>query len=296
MSPTRPDADRSDDATDRAADSAAAEWLRATATQLRVSPPPGLLTGAITAAPAVRRRRRLAVAIPVAATAFAAAAIITATVLLTGGSPTVSRVSQPLAGGPAGTVAATTHQDVPGIFVTVGTSPPESAPTQSGPTTTQSGPHTTVPPVATSSPTRPPTAVPNVVGTSGTAATSVLRAAGFTAVHQTGSCANPKLPAGTVLAQQPAAGTRTDPSTAVTLTVTADCVEVPNVVGTAPPAAKSTLESAGFQVWLSGTWNCPNGFGNVTAQSPAGATAAVRGGTVSITYACATSTSLAPSP
>ncbi|MBL7493631.1 PASTA domain-containing protein [Frankia sp. AgB1.9] len=284
MNPTRHPTDRRDDD----AEGATADWLRTAAGQVHATAPDRLLTRALAAAPAARRRRRLAVAIPVTVTAFAVAAVITVTVLLTGSSPAVSHVTQPLAGRPAATLATTGPPDIPAIVVTIGTQPPTVAPTQPGP-------QTTVPAAATPPPSQALTTVPNTVGTTSTDATFTLRALGFT-VSQTPVCRSTDIPAGQVLAQQPAAGTRAAPTATITLRVAADCVDVPNVVGTTPPAAKTTLEAAGLTVWLNGQWNCPAGYGSVTTQSPAGGTRAAQGSTVAITYACATSASVAPSP
>ncbi|ADP81685.1 PASTA domain-containing protein [Pseudofrankia inefficax] len=282
MNPTRHPSDHRDDDADRAT----ADWLRTAAGQVHATAPDRLLTRALAAAPAARRRRRLAVAIPVTVTAFTVAAVVAATVLLTGGGSAVSHVSQPLAGRPAGTLPPTLTPGIPAIVASVGTSPPTVAPTQQGP-------HTTVPPPATAPPSL--TTVPNVVSRNGTDATATLRALGFT-VSQTSVCGSTDSPAGQVLAQQPAAGTRAAATATITLRVAAACADVPNLVGTTPATAKTTLEAAGFQVWLDGPWTCSTGYGSVTAQSPTAGTRAARGSTVSITYACVPPASVAASP
>ncbi len=168
----------------------------------------------------------------------------------------------------------------PGATATGGPAPTASAPAPR-PTSEVS-----TRPAGTQPPSRPASTVPNVVGQTAAAATATLQAAGFT-VSQTKDCASPNVPAGVVLAQSPAAGTQAGRQPTVTLQVASECVTVPTVVGSPADEANSALQSAGFNVTYGGEWNCPWGYGPVTAQSPAGGTRVARGGYVSITYVCA---------
>jgi serine/threonine-protein kinase len=91
-------------------------------------------------------------------------------------------------------------------------------------------------------------AVPNVVGSTSGDASTILKNAGFTSttVQQTTTEASP----GTVIAQDPGAGSNATPGTQVTLTVAKapSTVTVPDVTGQQQDDATSALEAAGFQV------------------------------------------------
>jgi len=293
---------------DEAGDLATADWLRAAADEVRASVPHGLVPSVYAAAPAARRRRRLATVVPATATAFTVAAVVTGTVLLTGGGSgrgtvPATAVSRPLVLPTAGsgplTVGAPSpgapSPGAPGVDATR-TGAPAAGATPAGPAgTNPAGPAgstvvATTRPAATPRPTVASATVPNVVGRSGAEATSTLQAAGFT-VSETRTCAAAGGAAGVVTAQKPAAGAQAAQQSAVALMVTGDCVAVPNVVGTAPQAAQTTLQNAGFQVAFLGAWSCPGGYEPVTAQSPSAGTRVAKGSTVSITYDCASGTS-----
>lgn len=118
---------------------------------------------------------------------------------------------------------------------------------------------------------------------------------------------NPTVPAGNVIRTDPPAGT-TPPKGANSVTVfvslgapttTLGKVTVPNVVGMSEANARSTLESAGFQVQRAESSG--GTAGRVKAQSPAGGTKATQGSIVVITVstgapttAASTTTTTAP--
>jgi serine/threonine protein kinase len=127
-------------------------------------------------------------------------------------------------------------------------------------------------------------AVPNVVGQSKDAATTLLESRGFSvnAANQPSSST-----ANTVIAQNPPADTRAAQGSTVTITVatpqTAPMVTVPNEVNQDATAAASALRAAGFLVvQRQRTVTNPIRDGIVLTQSPAGGTLKTKGSTVTI--------------
>ena len=131
-------------------------------------------------------------------------------------------------------------------------------------------------------------AVPGVTGRTREEARSALEAAGLRVQideQETASVA-----AGTVTAQDPAAGARVAEGTTVTITVAtepeeAEEVEVPDVTGETVAEAVRRLSGAGFEVnQTEREVESPDGDGTVIEQSPADGTAP-RGSTVTIVVA-----------
>jgi serine/threonine-protein kinase len=127
--------------------------------------------------------------------------------------------------------------------------------------------------------------VPSVVGDSFTQATQALGAPGVNLAYRTTFVTSSK-PAGTVLKQDPAGGTRVKSTTTVQLTVTSqqNVTSVPSVLGNTPAAAGSLLSRANLNVGTQ-TMACSSQFGNglVMAQSPAGGTDAQPNSPVNLT-------------
>src|SRR5262245_2909931 len=90
-------------------------------------------------------------------------------------------------------------------------------------------------------------------------------------------------PSGTVVAQDPGAGTEAEEGSTVQLTVSSgpDTVAVPNAVGLAEAEARDRLVAAGFQVESTGVFS-EREPGTVASQTPAAGAAAKPGSTVSI--------------
>jgi len=137
--------------------------------------------------------------------------------------------------------------------------------------------------------------VPDVVGLEADAATTQLTQAGFRTRLQRVAGTEP---AGTVIAQRPAGGSRAQrgsvvrinvsmgPSgttTVVTTTTTASRATVPDTLGTDEATATSTLEGAGYTVRSTTRAVAdPSQDGIVIGQSPRGGTRAAAGSTVTI--------------
>lgn len=90
-------------------------------------------------------------------------------------------------------------------------------------------------------------AVPDVVGKTLEQATQELTAAGFT-VGEVQERNDDTVPAGSVVDQSPIAGAKVEDKTAVNLTISlgAEELEVPNIVGKSEADARAELEAAGF--------------------------------------------------
>jgi 1A family penicillin-binding protein len=129
--------------------------------------------------------------------------------------------------------------------------------------------------------------VPNVVGLMQEKAEEVLADADFTAIPKTVSSHEP---AGTVVAQSPAAGASATLGSGVTISVSdgkgpppVPKNTVPNVVGDFWEDAKNTLENAGFSVKVKQECTLDSDQeGEVLSQDPAGGTKAKEGSTVTI--------------
>src|SRR5271170_6455629 len=122
----------------------------------------------------------------------------------------------------------------------------------------------------------PPVLVPNVVGDAQAQASAAIGAAGLTLGAIT-TAFSTTVPAGTVLSENPAAGTSVMTGTSVALVVssgTALSDSVPNVVGETLTAATNTLGSAGLvlaSVTASVSSTVP--AGNIISENPAAGTA-----------------------
>ncbi len=134
--------------------------------------------------------------------------------------------------------------------------------------------------------------VPSVIGMKQNEAVSVLRGAGFNvAVELVPS----DQPSGTVVAQEPDAGTQAQQTSTVTISVaeeaspTPELASVPDVIGASPDPATAQLHDAGFRVAVAyeeacdpSDPDCDYGPGVVWAQSPGGGSIAEVGSTVTI--------------
>jgi beta-lactam-binding protein with PASTA domain len=122
--------------------------------------------------------------------------------------------------------------------------------------------------------------VPKVVGLQREQAESELEAAGLTAEVTEQESTQP---AGTVLKQDPQAGTSVDKGVAVELTVAKERLEVPDVKTNNPTEEEATaiLRQAGFKVQVRTRPDPPN-VGRVSDQSPAAGTRRSTGATVTI--------------
>jgi membrane peptidoglycan carboxypeptidase len=138
------------------------------------------------------------------------------------------------------------------------------------------------PPQVTTTPSPPPSVkVPDVVGQKVADATKTLTDAGF--VVTTTSVDNPA-PKGTVLTENPAAGSSASPGATIALEVSTGkvpMVKVPNVVGLTRSEATTLLEAAGFVVVVNPA--DASQHGTVTAQDPPAKTKEPLGTTVTIT-------------
>ena len=114
------------------------------------------------------------------------------------------------------------------------------------------------------------TLVPGVVGSTQTAATAAIAAAGLTVGSVT--AINSATPAGIVLSQAPAAGTTTAPGTAMALTVSLGPanVIVPNVVSLSEAAAITSITGVGLTAGTRTTGTSTTiAAGNVISTNPA---------------------------
>jgi serine/threonine-protein kinase len=126
--------------------------------------------------------------------------------------------------------------------------------------------------------------VPDVVGRPQAEAEQTLRAAGFDVATSEREDADAE--PGTVLEQDPAAGTQAAEGTQVTLTVATEPAEVavPDVGGEEEDAARQALEDAGFDVRVvDEPVDTPAEDGVVTAQDPGAGETAAPGSRVAIT-------------
>src|SRR5690606_2939665 len=103
-------------------------------------------------------------------------------------------------------------------------------------------------------------------------------------------------PEGTVLSQDPAAGTNVDSGSRVNIAVSNGQVSIPDVVGQSRAQATSTLQNAGFQVQVVEQQDGSVSPGTVLAQAPVGGNKGRKGSTVTITVATAPPPSPSPSP
>jgi eukaryotic-like serine/threonine-protein kinase len=139
----------------------------------------------------------------------------------------------------------------------------------------------------------PQTSVPNVVGMDYADAVQALDDANLKAKKHAVFSQKPN---GQVVAQNPKAGEQVNEGTEIVLDVSkgAKQIEVPNVVGMSEANARATLQQAGFQVTSTSAPSDSTPEGNVSDQSPDGATQAEKGSTVSITVSSGPSTTSVP--
>jgi serine/threonine-protein kinase len=141
--------------------------------------------------------------------------------------------------------------------------------------------------------------MPNVVGSQLDQATNTLKTAGFANISsQQAPSDDPNVQVGEVTQQNPAAGSDIPKSQAITLTVSSgrSKVTVPNVAGTSPAGAGSTLGNAGLKV--NSTQNEASDTvpsGQVTRTDPAAGTQVDRGSGVTVFVSSGPSQATVPS-
>ncbi len=126
--------------------------------------------------------------------------------------------------------------------------------------------------------------VPNVVGQTQTAASSAITA-GHLMVGTITLGSSSAVPAGSVIAQNPFAGTQVSSGSAVNLTVSSGPppVNVPNVVGLTPVGATNALASSGLVVGATSLATSSTVVaGNVISQSPGAGTQVAPGSAVNL--------------
>jgi beta-lactam-binding protein with PASTA domain len=129
-----------------------------------------------------------------------------------------------------------------------------------------------------------PVKVPNVVGSTQSAASTAITTAGLTvgAITQVFSAT---VPTGTVVSQTPVADTSVAPGTAVALNVSKgpESVKVPNVAGTTQAAASGALTAAGLTTGaITQAFNATVPSGSVIGQTPAAGTSVAPGTAVAL--------------
>jgi eukaryotic-like serine/threonine-protein kinase len=119
--------------------------------------------------------------------------------------------------------------------------------------------------------------LPDLVGQQFTAAQGIAQSGGFQLNQQAVASSQPP---GTITGQSPAPGTPISNGEVVTVQVSSGPpqVAIPNVVGMSVSAATAELQSAGFQVSVSGRL-----FGNGTVQSESPTGQAPKGTTITLT-------------
>jgi serine/threonine-protein kinase len=144
-------------------------------------------------------------------------------------------------------------------------------------------------------------AVPDLVGMTEQGAAKALDQAGLK-IGKVVSVQSDKGPAGTVIAQDPAAGTEVAEGGLVALTVSSGAspsppssVDIPDVVGSTQAEAVQTLGEAGFVVVIAQETS-PTPAGEVVSQSPTGGVIAKSGSTVTISVSTGPVPSASPSP
>jgi beta-lactam-binding protein with PASTA domain len=124
--------------------------------------------------------------------------------------------------------------------------------------------------------------VPNVVGRTQAAASSLLTNAGF--VPEVIQEASDTIPSGQVISQDPAATTQQNKGSVVTIKVSSGVaqVTVPSVAGGDLASASATLGAAGFKVTSSQQSSTTVSAGTVINTNPAAGTQMAKGSTVNI--------------
>ncbi len=132
-----------------------------------------------------------------------------------------------------------------------------------------------------------PVAVPNVVGRTQSDAQAVITGAGFS-VGTTTQAYSPTVPAGSVIGQDPAAGTVMVPGTAVNFVVSQgpQPVAVPDVAGKTQADAQAAITGAGLAVGaVTQQYSDTVPEGSVVSQNPAAGTLLSPGAAVSLAIA-----------
>jgi eukaryotic-like serine/threonine-protein kinase len=124
--------------------------------------------------------------------------------------------------------------------------------------------------------------VPNVVGRTQAAASSLLTNAGF--VPEVIQEASDTIPSGQVISQDPAAATQQSKGSVVTIKVSSGVaqVSVPSVAGGDLASASATLGAAGFKVTSSQQSSTTVPAGTVITTNPAAGTQMAKGSTVNV--------------
>jgi serine/threonine-protein kinase len=125
-----------------------------------------------------------------------------------------------------------------------------------------------------------PQSVPNVIGLTESAASSALAASGYPA--SVVSSGYSTAPSGSVIVQDPPAGTIESPGSGVNLTLSTGSVTVPKVISLTQTEAIHEIAAVGLVPAVISQQGCTDP-GVVFAQNPAGGTGVSLGSTVSIT-------------
>jgi beta-lactam-binding protein with PASTA domain len=131
-----------------------------------------------------------------------------------------------------------------------------------------------------------PVSVPNVVGLTQAAATSALTGAGLI-VGTVSTTSSGTVPSGSVISENPVAGTSVATGSSVSLSVSTGpvLVSVPNVVGLTEAAATSALSSAGLMIGTIGTVRSATvPAGSVISENPVAGTSVATGSAVNLTF------------
>jgi len=124
------------------------------------------------------------------------------------------------------------------------------------------------------------TCVPSLIGWNQNTAIDIISSAGLLLAGVTSA---PSLsPAGTVIAQSPAAGTIVAPSSSVSFTVSSGGARVPDLSGDSQAAATSALSAVGLGISVGHVLACVNP-GEVLSQNPSAGTIVAAGTTVHVT-------------
>jgi beta-lactam-binding protein with PASTA domain len=127
-------------------------------------------------------------------------------------------------------------------------------------------------------------AVPNVVGSTQAAATSAIKAAGLI-VGTVTTAPSSTIPSGSVISENPTAGTMVNAGSAVNLVISSGPgqVAVPNVVGSTQAAATTTIQNAGLVVGTVTTQSSSTvPSGDVISETPTAGTMVNAGSAVNL--------------
>ncbi len=141
-----------------------------------------------------------------------------------------------------------------------------------------------------------PVAVPNVLNLTQAAATTAITGAGLVlgTVSQSSSTT---VPAGSVISQNPSAGTSVAAGSAVALIVSTGPVAVPNVVNMTQAAATTAISFAGLAIGtITQQTNATVPSGSVISQNPTAGTSVVAGSAVALVVSTGPATPPPPPP